>query len=98
MESDHFKLTVSAEIGTVSASYNIPANPICMLTFAHGAGAGMNHVFMTSLSDALASENIATLRFNFPFMENRKGRADLPAVAHKTIATAVDHVRETHPS
>jgi predicted alpha/beta-hydrolase family hydrolase len=48
------------------------------MTLAHGAGAGMNHQFMVTISEALAEKTYATLRFNFPFMENKKGRPDLP--------------------
>ncbi|HEY4209175.1 MAG TPA: alpha/beta family hydrolase, partial [Puia sp.] len=64
----------------------------------HGAGAGMDHIFMTTLSSALAGAGIATLRFNFPFSENKKGRPDTPAVAHQAIAAAIDHAHATFPS
>ena len=76
----------------------MPDSPVAILTLAHGAGAGMDHAFMQALSEALAALQVATLRFNFPFMENKKGRADVPAVAHKTIAAAITHVKETQPS
>ena len=59
------------------------------MTLAHGAGAGMNHSFMVALAQALAEKDIATLRFNFAFTENKKGRPDTPAVAHKIIETAI---------
>jgi len=72
MAMEQFRLTVSDEIGTVTAAYNKVENPRCVLTLAHGAGAGMDHIFMTSLAEALAAENIASLRFNFPFIENKK--------------------------
>jgi predicted alpha/beta-hydrolase family hydrolase len=68
------------------------------MTLAHGAGAGMNHSFMVKLAGSLAEARIATLRFNFPFTENKKGRPDLPPVAHKTIEAAIVHARETFPS
>jgi predicted alpha/beta-hydrolase family hydrolase len=48
------------------------------------------HPFMTSLCDELATLSIATLRFNFPFTENKKGRPDVPAVAHATIEAAIE--------
>lgn len=54
------------------------------MTLAHGAGAGMNHPFMVTLANAVAEVGIATLRFNFAFMENKKGRPDTPAVAHQS--------------
>ena len=89
MKTRALSLTVSPEIGKVSAELITPTDPICVMTFAHGAGAGMNHEFMVKVSQLLAEKNIATLRFNFPFMENKKGRPDSPAVAHKTIEAAI---------
>jgi predicted alpha/beta-hydrolase family hydrolase len=97
MSDTTFTLPVSDSIGNVSASYRLPDNPVCIMTLAHGAGANMNHAFMVAIAEALAQENIATLRFNFPFMENKKGRPDVPAVAHKTIEAAIHHTREKHP-
>jgi predicted alpha/beta-hydrolase family hydrolase len=57
----------------------------------------MDHAFMVALADALAGMDIATLRFNFPFAENKKGRPDTPAVAHATIAAAVAETRKAFP-
>ncbi len=91
-------ITVSKEIGKVSAELVTPSDPICVLTIAHGAGAGMNHDFMVSLSKALAEQNIATLRFNFPFMENKKGRPDVPRVAHQTIEAAIKKAQKLFPA
>jgi uncharacterized protein len=68
-----------------------------MLTLAHGAGAGMNHSFMVSLADELAAVGIGTMRFNFPFTEQKKKRPDFPAVAHQTIASVFEFVRQQHP-
>jgi len=68
----------------------LPEKPIAVLTLAHGAGAGMSHVFMETLATLLGELNVATLRFNFPFTENKKGRPDTPAVAHQTIAAAIE--------
>jgi uncharacterized protein len=83
------KIKVSDKIGSVSAEITKPSKPKAVLVLAHGAGAGMNHPFMTSLCDALAEHGIATLRFNFPFTENKKGRPDVPPVAHATIEAAI---------
>ena len=98
MKTRLLTLSVSPEIGKVSAELVTPGKPICILTLAHGAGAGMNHEFMVSISKALAEKDIATLRFNFPFMENKKGRPDSPAVAHKTIEAAIDKALKLFPS
>jgi predicted alpha/beta-hydrolase family hydrolase len=91
-------LPVSPEIGNVSAEYIMPENCSCIMVLAHGAGAGMNHSFMVSLSNALAEKGIATLRFNFPFTENKKPRADTPVVAHQAIAVAASKAQQLFPS
>ena len=91
-------LQVSPEIGNVSAEYILPENCSCIITLAHGAGAGMNHLFMVQLANALAEKGIATLRFNFPFMEKKKGPADRPPVAHATITAAITKAKELFPS
>ncbi len=94
-----FRLPVSDAIGAVSAEYMFSEAPSCIMTLAHGAGAGMHHSFLVALASALAEDpGIATLRFNFPFTEGKKGRPDKPEVAHATIAAAITHARETFPS
>ncbi|CAN5605716.1 alpha/beta hydrolase [soil metagenome] len=98
MNTQTLSIQVSPSIGTISAELVSPKKSKCIITFAHGAGAGMNHVFMVALANALADAGIATLRFNFPFMENKKGRPDIPAVAHETIAAAIVKARELFPT
>lgn len=98
MHSQAVSLQVSPAIGKVSAEYFVPEKAIFILTIAHGAGAGMDHPFMVTLSKSLAQLNIGTLRFNFPFIENKKRRADIPAVAHKTVEVAIDRAHELFPS
>lgn len=93
MNTQTFKVTVSPTIGNVSAKYTAPENPICSLTLAHGAGAGMDHPFMEALAGSLAEAGIAVLRFNFPFSEQQKRRPDAPAVAHQTIEAAIAKAR-----
>ena len=56
---------------------------------AHGAGAGMTHPFMAAVADGLAERGIATLRYQFPYMERGSKRPDPPAVAHATVRAAV---------
>jgi predicted alpha/beta-hydrolase family hydrolase len=92
-----FKLKISPAIGSVSSKYLTPDKPVCIFTLAHGAGAGMDHVFMETLAESLSEVGIATLRFNFPFAENKKGRPDTPAVAHATIEAAIKKAQELHP-
>ena len=67
------------------------------MTLAHGAGAGMHHSFMVALAQLLSEQAITTLRFNFPFAENKKGRPDTPAVAHQTIEAAIVKAQKLFP-
>ena len=97
MENRSLMLDVSASAGKVSAEYIVPENANGIVSLAHGAGAGMNHTFMVALAKALADLGIASLRFNFPFIEQKKRRPDLPAVAHKTIEAAVNDIRKSYP-
>jgi len=97
MAAKTISIKVSAETGKVSAISIAPETSKCIITLAHGAGAGMNHSFMETLANALAETNIATLRFNFPFAENKKGRPDSPAVAHQTIEAAINKAQELFP-
>lgn len=75
--------------GEVSAVLNRPANARQMVVLAHGAGAGMNHPFLENLSRQLASAGLATLRYQFPYMEARRRVPDPPAVLAATVAAAV---------
>jgi predicted alpha/beta-hydrolase family hydrolase len=56
---------------------------------AHGAGAGMNHAFMEAFADGLAVREIATLRYQFPYMQRGSRRPDSPTVAHATVRAAI---------
>jgi hypothetical protein len=98
MEKQQFQIKVSDTIGEVSAELTTGDTTRAILTLAHGAGAGMNHNFMTTLSHTLAEEGIGTLRFNFPFMEQKKKRVDLPAVAHKAIEAAMRKANDLFPT
>ena len=97
MKTKSLSLNVSSSIGSVSAEAVIPTKSKGIITLAHGAGAGMNHSFMVTLAQSLAEKDIATMRFNFPFAENKKGRPDLPPVAHQTIEAAIDQAKKLFP-
>src|SRR5947207_6447497 len=56
---------------------------------AHGAGAGMTHPFMAAIASGLAERDIATLRYQFPYMEQGSKRPDAPKLAHATVRAAV---------
>jgi predicted alpha/beta-hydrolase family hydrolase len=68
------------------------------LVLAHGAGAGMEHPFMAALAHDLEAIGIATLRFQFPYIEIRGKRPDPPALCHATIRAAVAAAHELEPS
>jgi len=98
MSTQSLSLEVSPGIGKVSAECFLPERAKYFMTVAHGAGAGMNHSFMIALAKSLSDADVATMRFNFPFTENRKGRPDTPAVAHKTIEAAISKAKELLPN
>ena len=74
---------------SVSAQLCRPDGARACYVFAHGAGAGMNHAFMTSVAAGLAERDVATLRYQFPFIERGAKRPDVPRVAHATVRAAV---------
>lgn len=66
-----------------------PADAFCLYVLAHGAGAGMRHPFLEALADALASERVATLRYEFAYMEAGKRRIDPAPALHARVREAV---------
>lgn len=78
------------ERGVVSALLLRPAEMRSLLVLGHGAGAGMRHWFMEAASEALAARGIATLRYQFPYME--QGRR-MPDRAPRLVATVRAAVR-----
>src|SRR5438105_4478981 len=89
---------VSEKIGNVSALFFTPAKPEYVMVFAHGAGAGMKNKFMEDVSVCLAGQGIATLRFNFPYMENGKKMPDTKSVCAASIKAAVEKAIELCPN
>jgi predicted alpha/beta-hydrolase family hydrolase len=73
----------------VSALLLAPKRSSAALVFAHGAGAGMHHPFMESLARELAHRSVATVRFQFPYMQKGLKRPDAPALAQATVRAAV---------
>ncbi len=78
-----------AATGPVSALLMKPPKARACYVFAHGAGAGMAHASMESIATDLADRGIATLRYQFPYMEKGGKRPDAPAVAHAAVRAAV---------
>lgn len=88
MNSQPVTITV-ADSQRVSALLLAPASAHACYVVAHGAGAGMTHPFMTSAAEELAQRKIATLRYQFPYMERGSKRPDTPKVAQATVRAAV---------
>jgi predicted alpha/beta-hydrolase family hydrolase len=82
---------------TVSGLWLAPPNAKAAYVFAHGAGAGMAHKSMAAIADGLAERGIATLRFNFLYMERGSKRPDSPALAHRAVRAAVDEAARLAP-
>ncbi len=77
------------EIQRVSGLLQAPERARACLLLAHGAGAGMTHPFMALVADELAKRSIATLRYQFPYMERGSKRPDTPRLAHTTVRAAI---------
>ena len=89
MPADTLAFRISDGDHTVSALLQAPPGSRACLVLAHGAGAGMMHPFMQQVADGLAARGIATLRYQFPYMERGSKRTDPPAIAHATVRAAV---------
>jgi hypothetical protein len=87
MTTESLRIRVD-EQHSVAALALQPSSPAGCYVFAHGAGAGMLHASMESMAQALSEVGIATLRFQFPYMERGSGRPDSPALCHATIRAA----------
>ena len=81
----------------VSALLQLPPAATACYVFAHGAGAGMEHASMTAIAAELAARNIATLRFQFPYMERGSRRPDPPPLCHATVRAAVAEAARLAP-
>ena len=73
----------------VSGLWLAPEAPRAVYVFAHGAGAGMRHAFMEATAQGLAERGIASLRYQFPYMERGSRRPDAPPLAQATVRAAV---------
>ena len=82
----------------VSGLLQAPPEARACYVLAHGAGAGMTHPFMAAIANGLAEHGIATLRYQFPYMEQRSRRPDAPKVAHATVRAAVTEASRLAPA
>jgi predicted alpha/beta-hydrolase family hydrolase len=93
------RLSIDVDATTrVSALLLAPAAARACFVFGHGAGAGMEHPGMSSVANDLATLGIATLRYQFPYMERRSKRPDSPPVCHATVRAAVSAAARLAPS
>ena len=81
-------LTFTVEGSRVSGLLQVPRKARVCYVLAHGAGAGMLHPFMEAIADGLAERGIATLRYQFPYMEQGRKRPDTPKLAQATVRSA----------
>lgn len=78
-----------SDVIRVSGLLQVPPDARCLYVLAHGAGAGMTHPFMAAAAVGLAELGIASLRYQFPYMERGSRRPDPPQLAHATVRAAV---------
>jgi predicted alpha/beta-hydrolase family hydrolase len=89
--------SADVRVGDVSGLLLRPSNARLLYVLAHGAGAGMRHPFLESIAQRLAERSIATLRYQFPYMEQRARRPDPPAVAAAAVRAAVIEAARVAP-
>jgi predicted alpha/beta-hydrolase family hydrolase len=96
--SDAEPITIAIDDATrVSGLLQAPSNARACYVLAHGAGAGMKHAFMTAVATELAARGIATLPYQFPYMEKGSRRPDPPKLAHATVRAAVREAAQLMP-
>ena len=93
VEAVERQLRVSDRV-EVSALLVVPARPRALYVLAHGAGAGMRHAFMLAMAQRLAARGVATLRFQFPYVEQGSRRIDPEPLLLDTVRAAVAMGRE----
>jgi uncharacterized protein len=93
---EHLRFAVDGT-SEVSALFSRPTNALHLLVLAHGAGAGMSHPFMENLANELSAAGVATLRYQFPYMEERRRVPDAPAVLTSTVVAAVGAAAKAAP-
>lgn len=94
---EELRFKAGERAGEVSALLQRPERARWLLVFAHGAGAGMKHAFMQAQAERLAARGIATLRYQFPYMEHKSGRPDPQPVLLGTVRAAVALAAELMP-
>jgi predicted alpha/beta-hydrolase family hydrolase len=93
----NLRIHVADTIGDVSGILQRPSDAWAIYVLAHGAGAGMRHGFMGAIAHALTERGIATLRYQFPYLEAGARRPDPPSIAEATVRAAVAAAHEVAP-
>jgi len=88
MESEAITVVIEGA-GPISGLWLAPPKARACLVLAHGAGAGMTHRSMVAVAEGLAARGVATLRYQFPYMERGSKRVDSPPIAHAAVRAAV---------
>ncbi len=92
--TEELKIVLDGGRAPVSGLLDLPRHPWLLYVLAHGAGAGMRHRFLESMARALGEREVATLRYQFPYMEAGARRPDAPATAEATVRAAVSLAQE----
>jgi hypothetical protein len=87
MDAEAVTIPIPGQV-PVSGLWRAPTRATACLVLAHGAGAGMTHRSMMALADGLAERGVASLRYQFPYMERGARRVDPPPVAHQAVRGA----------
>jgi uncharacterized protein len=97
VSSDLVPVTIASGGIRVSGLLDLPPQARACYVLAHGAGAGMTHRFLAAVAAELAARGIATLRYQFPYMERGGRRPDPPKLAHATVRAAVSEASRRVP-
>jgi predicted alpha/beta-hydrolase family hydrolase len=97
LASEASAVTIAVDGSTVSGLLQAPKGARAGYVLAHGAGAGMHHAFMQAVAAELAERGIATLRYQFPYMEKGSRRPDPPKLAQATVRAAVHEAARLLP-
>lgn len=93
---DH-QIPVTPKLGAVDALLHMPAHAMALFVFAHGAGAGMRHLWMEQMAQALGACGIATLRYQFPYTQAGRKAPDMPATLLCTVRAVAQYAAQQWP-
>src|SRR5579863_2020617 len=97
MATSERRIRIPVEDAYVSGLLLQPENPRAAYLLAHGAGVGIQHSFMAAVAKGFAERRVATLRYNFPYMEQGQSRPDSPKVAQAAVRAAAQEANHALP-